>query len=83
MEDKEYNLTLKEAVGKEIISVQLIAYFLGKSLHLFEAMGINPKLLKLRQHKDDERAFYATDTWDVEYISPSACECLIDFFVCQ
>jgi len=69
--DKDTKMSLKEAVDKKIIKIQLIAYFLGKSMLLFEAMGINPKNLKLRQHKDDEKAFYSSDTWDIEYISPS------------
>jgi len=67
--DNEVEITLKEAVEKGIIKIQLIAYHLGKSLQLFEAMGINPRKLKLRQHKDEERAFYATDTWDIEFQS--------------
>jgi len=66
---KEKEMTLAEAVKKGIIKIQLIAYHLGKSLQLFKAMGINPKRLKLRQHKDEERAFYSTDTWDIEFQS--------------
>jgi len=68
-DDKEFNISLENAVKKRIIKIQMIAYFLGRSLQLFEEMGINPKALKLRQHKDEERAFYSTDTWDIEYIS--------------
>ena len=68
-EEREYELSLEEAVKKKIISLQIIAYFLGLSLKLFEDIGINPKKLKLRQHKDEERAFYSTDTWDIEFHS--------------
>ncbi len=68
-DDKEFDMSLESAVKKGIMKVQMIAYFLGRSLQLFERMGINPKALKLRQHKDEERAFYSTDTWDIEYIS--------------
>lgn len=67
--EKKVNLSLQEAVDQGIIKIQLIAYFLGRSLQLFQAMGIDPKKLRLRQHKDDERAFYSTDTWDVEFLS--------------
>jgi len=66
---KEFDISLENAVKKGVIGIQMIAYFLGRSLQLFERMGINPKSLKLRQHKDEERAFYSTDTWDIEYIS--------------
>jgi glycyl-tRNA synthetase len=62
-------MTLGEAFERGIIKVQLIAYFLGRSLQLFTDMGIDPASLRLRQHKDEERAFYSTDTWDIEYLS--------------
>jgi len=69
--DKTFEMTIGEAVENNIIGIQMIAYLLGKSLLLFKRMGINSDLLKLRQHKDNERAFYSVDTWDVEYDSPS------------
>ena len=68
-DDEEVVMTLGEAHTGGIIKIQMIAYFLGISLQLFEKIGINPKKLRLRQHKDDERAFYSSDTWDIECIS--------------
>jgi glycyl-tRNA synthetase len=68
-DDKEITLTLKEACEKGIIKIELIAYFLGRALQMFEEMGLPKENLRLRQHKDDERAFYSSDTWDVEYMS--------------
>ncbi len=47
----------------------MIAYFLGRSVQLFGDMGINTEKLRLRQHKDDERAFYSSETWDIEIMS--------------
>jgi len=67
--DKESDMTLGGAVKKGAIKSRLIAYHLGRALQLFEAMGIDAKRLKLRQHRDEERAFYSTDTWDVEFQS--------------
>lgn len=67
--DKPIKITLKEAVDKGIIKIQLIAYLLGKSFCLFKDMGIDPNLLKLRQHLDTERSFYSSDTWDIEFMS--------------
>ena len=46
-----------------------IAYHLSTAIELFEKMGIDGKRLRCRQHKDDERSFYSSDTWDVEYMS--------------
>lgn len=68
-DDKELNIALDDAVKQGIIKIELIAYFLGRSLQLFLDMGMPAERLQLRQHKDDERAFYSSDTWDVEYIS--------------
>lgn len=67
--DKSYEIFLEDAVNKGIIKLQIIAYFLGISIKLFEAMGIKKEKLRLRQHKDEERAFYSTDTWDIEFLS--------------
>jgi glycyl-tRNA synthetase len=50
-------------------TVKPIAYYLARSVELFMQMGIGPKRLRLRQHRDDERSFYSNDTWDVEFLS--------------
>ena len=68
-EEKEVILPLGEAVSAGIIKIPLIAYFLGRSLELYHDMGLCMDRLQLRQHKDDERAFYSSDTWDIEYRS--------------
>jgi len=67
--DKAWDTTIGEAHGKGIIPIEFIAYQLGKAMAVFEDMGINGQRLQLRQHRDDERAFYSSDTWDVEYAS--------------
>ncbi|MFH1721806.1 MAG: glycine--tRNA ligase [Candidatus Altiarchaeota archaeon] len=66
---KEATLTLKQAVKKKVIDLELMAYHLGVASKAFTDMGMAPEKLRLRQHRDDERAFYSTDTWDVEYES--------------
>ena len=66
---QEITTTIGEAVSQGIIRIELIAYFLGRSIQLFGEMGIKSDALQLRQHMDDERAFYSSDTWDVEYVS--------------
>lgn len=67
--DRMLETTLGEAHEKGVIEIQFIAYQLGKALDAFEDMGIDPGKLRLRQHRDDERSFYSSDTWDVEYVS--------------
>ena len=54
---------------KEKVVVKRIAYHLAKSVELFRKMGIDEKRMRLRQHRDDERSFYSSDTWDVEFVS--------------
>lgn len=69
--DKEHSLTIGEAHKKGIIQNVLIAYHLGKAVCVFEDMGVAKQRLRLRQHHDDERCFYSSDTWDVEFTSES------------
>lgn len=67
--DREVTTTLVDAVKQGTIKIEMIAYLLGRSLEFFEEIGIKKELLRLRQHKDEERAFYSSDTWDIEFIS--------------
>ncbi|MEA3255278.1 MAG: glycine--tRNA ligase [Candidatus Altiarchaeota archaeon] len=68
-DEEEINTSLADAVKEGIIEIELIAYLLGRSLQLFREMGINGNSLSLRQHMDEERAFYSSDTWDIEFMS--------------
>lgn len=54
---------------KKNLTTEWIAYFLARSMQLFESMGIDKRKLRCRQHKDEERSFYSSDTWDVEFLS--------------
>ncbi len=54
---------------KKKLTYTRIAYYLARSVELFREMGIDGKKLRLRQHRDDERSFYSSDTWDVEFLS--------------
>ncbi len=66
--DKEYKITLREAVKKGIIAHELLAYFIGKTRRFLLKAGIKDEKLRFRQHKDDERAHYAVDCWDAEVL---------------
>lgn len=67
-ETKPVKMSIADLVKKKYTN-EWIAYLLGVSVNLFERMGIDPKKLRLRQHRDDERSFYSSDTWDVEFMS--------------
>jgi glycyl-tRNA synthetase len=62
-------MSLRDALSRNIITIEMIGYQLVRAMQVFERMGINREKLYLRQHKSDERAFYSSDTWDIEYIS--------------
>jgi glycyl-tRNA synthetase len=67
--EKTHRITLREAVEKGIIANEVLAYFIGKTRRFLLAIGIKDEKLRLRQHKDDERAHYATDCWDAEALT--------------
>lgn len=69
--DKEFEMTVGEAYDKGVITIQFLAYQLAVAMEFFVGIGIDGGRLTLRQHGDDERAFYSSDTWDVEYASES------------
>jgi glycyl-tRNA synthetase len=63
-------MSVKDAIGKKVISTAWHAYWLYETLKWFIDMGISLEKLRLRQHLSDERAHYAADCWDVEYKFP-------------
>ncbi|MFC2163026.1 glycine--tRNA ligase [Candidatus Altiarchaeota archaeon] len=67
--DDESELTLGKAVSDGLITNDFIAYQLGVALTFYSQIGLDTCRLSLRQHRDDERAFYSSDTWDVEFAS--------------
>jgi glycyl-tRNA synthetase len=69
VKNKPVNAMEASGLVRKKLTNEWIAYFLAVSVKLFEDMGIDGSRLRCRQHKDDERSFYSTDTWDVEYVS--------------
>jgi glycyl-tRNA synthetase len=67
-QQKEIFMTAGQLV-KDGHAGEWVAYYLATSIGLFGKMGMDPKSLRCRQHRDDERSFYSSDTWDVEYDS--------------
>jgi glycyl-tRNA synthetase len=69
-QEKEVVMTAGQLVKKGHAG-EWVAYYLATSIELFSKMGMDAKALRCRQHRDDERSFYSSDTWDVEYKSPT------------
>ncbi len=65
---KEKKMSMSRLVSQLHVK-QPVAYFLARSLQLYKKMGMDAGKLRLRQHEDDERSFYSSDTWDVEFLS--------------
>lgn len=63
--DKEWNLTISEAFEKKLFQNSAYAFAVAITYKSFIEMGLGERI-RLRQHKPDEKAFYALDAWDVE-----------------
>ncbi len=69
VKNSKENVMKASGLVRKRLTNEWIAYFLAVSVELFEKMGMDGSKLRCRQHKDDERSFYSTDTWDVEFMS--------------
>lgn len=59
-------MTLGEAINNTVLKNQAYAWTLALAYDVFIAMGIPSERIRLRQHNQDEMAFYADDAWDLE-----------------
>ncbi len=57
-------ITAEDAVKKKIISHDLIAYYLVLLQQFYDAVGV--KNYRFRQLSNEEKAFYAKESWDFE-----------------
>lgn len=63
---KEPTLMTLEDARKTFLKNDAYAYTVAVAYQLFTAIGIPQDKIRLRQHADDEKAFYADDAWDIE-----------------
>lgn len=71
------SMTLEEAVNKNIIANEVLAYFLARINLFMLRIGIDPTKIRFRQHMSNEMAHYATDCWDCECLTSSGwLECI-------
>ncbi|KAF9111211.1 Glycine--tRNA ligase 1, mitochondrial [Mortierella sp. AM989] len=59
-------ISVGEAVEKNIIDNQTLGYFLVRIHKFLTKIGINPDRIRFRQHMKNEMAHYACDCWDAE-----------------
>ena len=67
--EKEFTLSLKEAVDKHVIDNQALAYYMYLTQDFLMTAGVDPKKFRFRKHAADELAHYATECWDAELYS--------------
>jgi len=65
-ESEPSKITLEDAMKKKYLKNKAYAFTLNLAYNLFKNLGIPEDKIRLRQHHDDEKAFYADDAWDIE-----------------
>jgi glycyl-tRNA synthetase len=58
---------LKELYKNKQLKNKAYAYAIGFAYDMFLALGFPENKIRLRQHTEDEKAFYAEDAWDIEF----------------
>ncbi|MEM1988536.1 MAG: glycine--tRNA ligase [Candidatus Woesearchaeota archaeon] len=69
--DRTHNLTPLEAWEKGLFKNNAYLFCIAITYKSFLDIGIDKENIRLRQHKSDERAFYALDAWDAEILMNS------------
>ncbi|MEM0466578.1 MAG: glycine--tRNA ligase [Candidatus Thermoplasmatota archaeon] len=67
--EKEYMLSLQDAVQKKIIHNQALAYYMYLTQEFLVDVGVDINRFRFRKHAADELAHYATECWDAELFS--------------
>ncbi len=60
------SISVEQAFEKKFVKSKAYAWCLWLAYAQFKSMGIPEERIRLRQHLDDEKAFYADDAWDIE-----------------
>ncbi|MEK6914917.1 MAG: glycine--tRNA ligase [Nanoarchaeota archaeon] len=60
------SITLESALKKKLVSTKAYAWCLWLAYTQFRRFGVPEDRIRVRQHHPSERAFYATDAWDIE-----------------
>ncbi len=59
--------TIEQLYDKKYLKNKAYAYAIGLTCSIFLELGFPADKIRLRQHRDDEKAFYAEDAWDIEF----------------
>lgn len=61
-----FDIEIEEALEKKLFKNKAYAWTVFSAYDLFLSFGIPKDRIRVRQHRDDEKAFYADDAWDIE-----------------
>ena len=68
--DPEFNQPMSidpgSASAENIIRHPTVAWFMARTWDFLVSVGINPEMIRFRQHEGTEMAHYASDCWDAE-----------------
>ncbi len=59
-------MSIKSGYDNKFFGSKSYAWCVWLAYEQFTSMGIPKERIRLRQHLDDEKAFYAADAWDIE-----------------
>ena len=59
-------ITIEEAIKNKFITTKAYAWCIYLAYKQFMNFGIQKEKIRLRQHQQNEKAFYAEDAWDIE-----------------
>ena len=65
-EGKEVEISIGEAVEKNIIGNEALAYYMAITNEFLLDVGVSREKIRFRQHSKDELAHYANECWDAE-----------------
>jgi glycyl-tRNA synthetase len=66
-DNKEEHMTIGDLYKNKIVKSKWHAYWIGYCYKWITGIGINPKNLRLREHKNEELSHYSSATVDIEY----------------
>ncbi|MBI2663760.1 glycine--tRNA ligase [Candidatus Woesearchaeota archaeon] len=67
--EKARKITVKSMLSRKLI-LPWHAYWLAFEHKWLTGLGVKAENLRIRQHVENEKSHYATDTWDLEYAFP-------------
>jgi glycyl-tRNA synthetase len=70
-DDNVNQVTAADVVKKKLVSYKLIAYYLAKLQQFISSLGIPENAIRLREHTEDERPFYAKVAFDCDVSTSS------------